>query len=151
MRRTWVWAIERDIFITAAHIPGILNVDADQKSRESALRTKCKIHESIFGHIKKDLGFYPSNDLFAFRINSQLPYFFIYCPDQKADVTKKAFCVSRQDLSFYCFLPFSCIGKLLKNIICDNATGILIVSNWQSVLVYRLARPIIDRSIYLST
>lgn len=106
MRRTWIWAIERDIFITAAHIPGILNVDADQKSRESALRTKCKIHESIFGHIKKDLGFYPSNDLFAFRINSQLPYFFIYCPDQKADVTKKHFAFHGKIYHFTVFSHF---------------------------------------------
>ena len=28
----WSWATERDIFITAAHIPGILNVEADHKS-----------------------------------------------------------------------------------------------------------------------
>ena len=76
-RRTWSWSIERDIFITAADIPGILNVDADQKSRKLVLRTKCKIHESIFGYffldIKKYLDFYPSNGLFAFRINAQVP------------------------------------------------------------------------------
>ena len=34
VRKTWCWAIERDIFINAAHIPAILNVEADQKSRK---------------------------------------------------------------------------------------------------------------------
>ena len=37
MRRIWRWVIERDIFITAAHITGILNVEADQESRKSEL------------------------------------------------------------------------------------------------------------------
>ena len=40
VRRIWSWAIGRDIFITAAHIPGILKVEADQKSRKSELRTE---------------------------------------------------------------------------------------------------------------
>ena len=35
----WIWAIEGDIFITAAHIPGILNAEADQESRKSEIRT----------------------------------------------------------------------------------------------------------------
>ena len=30
--------IERDIVITAAHIPGILNAEADQQSRKSELK-----------------------------------------------------------------------------------------------------------------
>ena len=29
VRRMWSWAIERDIFITVTHIPGIRNVEAD--------------------------------------------------------------------------------------------------------------------------
>ena len=37
VRRIWRWAIERDIFITAARITGILNEDADQEIRKSAL------------------------------------------------------------------------------------------------------------------
>ena len=44
-------AIERDIFITAAHIPGILNEEADQESRKSELRTEWRLHEFIFGYI----------------------------------------------------------------------------------------------------
>ena len=51
VRRIWSWAVERDI-VTAAHIPGILNVEADQESRKSGLRTEWKLHESIFGYIQ---------------------------------------------------------------------------------------------------
>ena len=53
----WSWGIERDISITAAHIPGILNVEAEQESRKSELRTEWKLNESIFGHIQKYLDF----------------------------------------------------------------------------------------------
>ena len=51
VRRIWSWTIERDIFITAAHIPAILNVEADQESRKSDLRTAWTLHESIFDYI----------------------------------------------------------------------------------------------------
>ena len=110
--RIWSGAIERDIFITAAHIPGILNVEADQESRKSELRTEWKLYGSIFGCIQKYLDIYPSVDLFASRINGQLPRFFAYRPDPKAEVIN-AFCISWHNLSFYCFPPFSCIGKVL--------------------------------------
>ena len=131
VRRIWSWAIERDTFITTAHIPGILNVKADQESRKSELRTEWKLHKSIFGYIQKYLDFYPSVDLFASRINVQLPRFFAYRPDPKAEVIN-AFCLSWHNLSFYCFPPFSCKGNILQKIISDNATGILIVPKWPS-------------------
>ena len=129
VKRIWSWAIERDIFTTATHIPGILNVEADQESRKSELRTEWKLHESIFGYIQKYLDFYPSVDLLASRINAQLPRFFAYRPDPKDEVIN-TFCVSWHNLSFYCFPPFSCIGKVLQKTISDNATDILIVPNW---------------------
>ena len=119
VRKIWIRAIERDIFITAVHIPGILNVEADQETRKS-------VHESVFGYIQKYLNFYPSVDLLASRINAQLTWFFAYRWDPKAEVIN-AFCVSWHNFSFYCFPPFSCIGKVLQKIISDNATGIFIV------------------------
>ena len=48
VRRIWSWAIERDIFITAAHIPGIINVEADQELRKSELRTEWKLHLLLY-------------------------------------------------------------------------------------------------------
>ena len=68
VRKIWNWVIEEDILITAANIPGILNVEADQESRKSKLRTEWKLHESTFGYIKKSVDCYPSIDLFASSI-----------------------------------------------------------------------------------
>ena len=45
--RTLSCAIEINIFIAATHIPGILNAEADQESRNSELRTEWKLHEII--------------------------------------------------------------------------------------------------------
>ena len=52
VRRIWSCANEKDIFITAAHIPGNLSEEADQEQRKSELRTKWKLHEFIFGYIQ---------------------------------------------------------------------------------------------------
>ena len=41
----------RNNFITAAHIPGILNVEADAESRNSETRTEWKSNEALFGSI----------------------------------------------------------------------------------------------------
>ena len=73
VRKIWSCVIERDIFITAAHIPSILNVEVDQESRKPELRTEWRLHESIFNYIKKYLDFCPSVDLFTSKINAQLP------------------------------------------------------------------------------
>ena len=72
-RRIWSWATQRCIFITVAHIPGILNVEAEKQPRKSDQRTKWQLHASIIGYIKN---FYPS--FFATRINAHLPRFFVY-------------------------------------------------------------------------
>ena len=131
MRRIWIWTNERVFFITAAHIPGILNVGADQESRKSELRTEWKLQESILSYIEKYFGFYSSVHLLASRINAQLSQFFAYRPDPKPEVIN-AFCVPWYNLSFYCFPPFSGIGKVLQKINSDNANDLLIFPNWPS-------------------
>ena len=105
MRKIWSRTIERDIFITAAHIPGILNAEVDQQSRKSELKIEWKLHESIFSYIKKYLDFYPSVNLFTSRIKAQLIQFLAYRPDLKAEVMN-GFCFSSHNLSFYCLPCF---------------------------------------------
>ena len=50
--------IEKDIFIDAAHITVIVNVETHQESRKSGLRTEWKLHESTFDYIKECVEFY---------------------------------------------------------------------------------------------
>ena len=102
VRRIWSWAMEEDIFITLAHILG-----ADQESWK--LEVNKKLQNEIYLWLYSKISRYlPIVVLFASRINVQLPQFFAYRPDQTAEVIN-AFCVS-----FYCFVPSSYTGKVLK-------------------------------------
>ena len=62
VRKIWNLVIMRNNFKTATHIPGIMNVEADEL-RKSDIRTKWKLNES-FLHSN------PSVDLFASRIKT---------------------------------------------------------------------------------
>ena len=73
--------------------------------------------------------FYPEVDLFASRINTQLPIFYSYCPHPQASIIN-AFSVNWNEIHLYCFPPFSCVGKVIQKVIFDEATGILVVPHW---------------------
>ena len=135
VRKIWEWATMRNNFITAAHIPGILNVEADAESRNSETTTKWKLNEALFRSILHHFRCSPSVDLFVSRINTQLPRFFAYRPDPNAEVIN-AFTVNWNKVDFYCFPPFSCIGKVIQKIISDKASGILIVPSWPNQYWY---------------
>ena len=133
----WHWAIENKNWITASHIPGILNVEADAESRKNEVKTEWKLNETIFHDLVSYLKFVPTIDIFASRINTQLPHFISYRPDPDA-VHINAFTVDWHLLKFYCFSPFSCIGRVIQKIIHDKATGIIIVPNWPNQAWYPL-------------
>ena len=129
VRQIWDWAIKRNNWITASHIPGVLNIEADEESRKCELRSEWQLNKNIFQTVIQHFKVFPDLDLFATRINTQLPSFFSYRPDPDA-MAVNAFSVDWEFINFYCFPPFSCIGKVIQKIITDNASGILIVPNW---------------------
>ena len=70
-RSIWKWCIERDIWITAAHLPGKQNVEADERSRKFNDRTEWKLNKQEFEKLVDHFGL-PEIDLFASRLNAQL-------------------------------------------------------------------------------
>ena len=68
-------------------------------------------------------------DLFASRLNAQLPVFVSYQPDPEAKQFI-AFAILWRDIRFYAFPPFAAIEKMLYKIVLDVATGIIVVPNW---------------------
>ena len=44
----WDWSIKRRLWLSGAHIPGGLNIEADEKSRKTELRTEWKLNRTIF-------------------------------------------------------------------------------------------------------
>ena len=127
--KIWLWCLERDIFISAQHIPGDTNVQADTLSRNFSDNLEWKLKEDIFKRICHHY-FIPNIDLFATRHNTQLERFASWHYDPDAVYTD-AFSCSWSDVEPYIFPPFSLIGKVINKIFSDNVQrAILIVPFW---------------------
>ena len=71
-REIWLWAIERDIWLTISHLPGKENVRADKNSRQFDHEKEWMLNTKLF---KLLTILWPNEmevDLFASRLNHQL-------------------------------------------------------------------------------
>ena len=127
----WKWCVQRNIWISAAFIPGVLNVDADFESRHVNLDAEWMLNSDMLNNALNDLEFSPVVDLFASRLNAQLPRYFSFRPDPNAEIVD-AFSVSWETLDFYAFAPFSVINRMFQKIIRERATGVVVVPEWKS-------------------
>lgn len=127
--KIWSWCFDRDIFISAQHIPGSHNFDADHMSRNFTDSTEWKLKPEIFTRICRHF-FEPDIDLFASRLNAQLETFVSWSYDPQSSYTD-AFSISWSDFNPYIFPPFSLIGKIINKIVHDNVrNAILVVPFW---------------------
>jgi len=103
----WGWVITRNNWVSAAHIPGASNVEADALSRKLTwIWNGCCRHPFF-----QKIGFWfgePSIDLFASRNNAQLPLYVSWEPDPQAKYVD-AFTVDWSGISFYALPPFCLI------------------------------------------
>ena len=70
-------------------------------------------------------------DLFASRLNAKLPRFYSWRPDPDAKIVD-AFTVPWNQNMFYAFPPFCLVGKVLQKIVQEQATGIVVVPDWDT-------------------
>ncbi|XP_063419548.1 uncharacterized protein LOC134703355 [Mytilus trossulus] len=125
----WLWCEERNIYITAVHVLGKLNITADYMSRHFSDSTEWKLHEKVFAKICH-LYYEPDIDLFATRLNKQVLSYVSWFPEPDA-VASDAFSISWSDFNPYIFPPFSMISRVLQKIQDDQVrTAILIVPMW---------------------
>ena len=110
IKMIWEWILAGKNWLSASHIPGILNVEADAESRKNDSKIEWKLNKKTFDFVVKHLKFEPCFDLFASRINTQLPRFAAYRPDPEAEVID-AFSISWKEVKFYAFV---CIGFYKK-------------------------------------
>ena len=80
----WAWAEDKNIWITASYIPGKENYDADAESRKKQTELEWMLNPKISMKIISKFKFQPEVDLFASRLNAQLPVFVSYYPDLEA-------------------------------------------------------------------
>lgn len=128
-KEIWDWCIARNLWISAGHIAGKANVEADLESRQNQTMTEWMLNTSLFSQSLKTLQFAPDIDLFASRLNKQLPNYVAYRPDPDS-IAIDAFTMNWAKLKFYAFPPFSVIAAVLKKIQEDKATGICVLPNW---------------------
>ena len=127
-RDIWLWCIDRGIWLTPAHIPGVDNVKADMASRVFNDKTEWQLEKSVFTQIVSVFG-KPDIDMFASRLNYQFKPFVSWVPDPEA-MAADAFTLNWKNQFIYVFPPFSIIPRILQKIEEDQARALMIVPMW---------------------
>ena len=127
-KEIWEWAADKNIWLSAAHIPGKDNIIADYKSRNFELSAEWGVTTHIFNKIIKQFGM-PDIDLFATRLNKQVTKFVSWQPDPEAFAID-AMTLNWNNFYSYCFPPFSIIAKTLMKIRHDRANAVIVVPMW---------------------
>ena len=76
----WEYVLSKGSWITARHIPGVLNVETDLASRQFNPHTEWMLDKTIFKKITVRF-FVPEIDLFASRLSHQVPLYMSWDPD----------------------------------------------------------------------
>jgi len=130
-RSIWEWCLERNIYLSAIHIPGSQNVEADFYSRNFSDSTEWMLKKDIFARICQQL-FTPSIDLFASHLNTQMSKFVSWFPEP-GSFHNNAFTLSWHDMLPYIFPPFNQIAKVINKIKEDCVEkAILIFPYWKA-------------------
>ena len=98
-RNIWEWCKLRDILLSAQHIPGKLNIQADTLSREMSSNLEWSLNGEVFQEIVSQT-FIPEIDLFASRLNAKTAKFISWLP-QPGAVAIDAFSLSWANMNCY--------------------------------------------------
>ena len=124
----WDWCLNHNIWLSATHIPGSKNIQADKESRVLKESTEWSLSLEVFNVIQERWGKFDI-DLFASRLNFKVPRYVSWRPDPGAQFIN-AFLMNWKPYYFYAFPPFSLLATFLQKIEQDQSTGILIVPMW---------------------
>ena len=129
-REIWIWCISKEIHISAAHIPGAVNEEADALSRSYKDDLEWSLDNSVFHKIKS---LYPlvETDMFASRINAKLKKYVSFYPDHEAFAVD-AFSINWDKKVLYMFPPFSVIPRILQKIQMEQAEVVLVAPVWKT-------------------
>ena len=135
-KHLWMWCLERNVHITAQHLPGVLNSVADAESRKMMDRSDWKLNPVIFQRVVDRYG--PIEiDLFASRLTTQCRRYFSWRPDPSAEATD-AFLQDWSGLRGYANPPWSLIGRVLAQVRSQQARVTLLTPVWKTQPWYPL-------------
>ena len=115
LSRPLQWCLQRQITVSASHIPGILKVNADRESRSHLDSSDWKLCPAVFQALQNRWG--PLDiDLFASRLTNQLPRFVSWKPDPLSEAVD-AFSLQWNKVKGYAFPPFCLLGRCLSQVL----------------------------------
>ena len=143
----WVWCLERGITLSAEHLPGVENCVADFESRTVQSSAEWQLRKDIFLNLMR--AHQCNVDLFATRLNHQLPQYVSWRPDPFALGTD-AMQIPWTRLKGYAFPPFVLISKILRKVREERTMILLIAPVWESQAWYpTLLSMLVDYPILL--
>ena len=136
------------VVLTARHVPGVMNLVADQLSRsQQTLHTEWSLNPKIFRWLSQ-IDFQPQIDLFATRFNHKLPQYVSPVPDPKA-LAVDALEMNWSGLLLYSFPPTALCPLVVKKLINSQSCRMLLVAplwetkEWlQDLMALSIRRPI---------
>ena len=126
----WTWCLERGIMLSAEYLPGVDNRIADMESRTVQSSAEWQLRRDIFLSLMQEIC-QCDVDLFASRLNHQLPLFISWRPDPSAMGTD-ALQTPWIRWKGYAFPPFALISKVLRKVREEGSTILLIAPVWES-------------------
>ena len=134
-KEIWIWCTSRDLHISAAHIPGKDNFEADKNSRKCQDATEWQLNPKIY---KAVCGIFGTRgmDLYASQINRQTEKYVSWKPEPEAFAVD-TFSINWSHHFMYIFSPFSLLTKVIKKVYWVQATGILVFQRGQHSLGIR--------------
>lgn len=143
----WQWCESRRIFVSASYIKSTDNIIADAESRRNHPDIEWELNSDSFTQITNNFGM-PDIDLFASRINRKCAKYVSWHRDPDAFAIN-AFTFNWKNFFFYAFPPVSVILKMLRKIINDGATGIVVVPMWPTQPWYPLFNKLVVSNIII--
>ena len=127
-RDIWLWCLDNQIHLSAAHVPGTSNSEADEMSRSFNDELELSLEDLQFAKIQSK---FPdiSVDLFASRLNKKLQKYVSFRLEPSAFAVD-AFSFRWTDEFSYIFSPFSLIPRKLQKLEEDQAEVIMIAPLW---------------------
>lgn len=84
VRKIWLWAYDKNSWLSASHIPGKVNCDADYESRQFQTEHEWMLDKDVLQTAIKKLRFEPECDLFATRVNKQFEKYVSWKPEPES-------------------------------------------------------------------
>jgi len=128
------WCKDRNIWITACHIAGKDNIEADSLSRDLNPNIEWTLNSDEF-KVLCDLYGTPEIDLFASRLNYQIKKYISYHPDPHAYAID-AFS-HKWEGYVYIFPPFNLIPRVIRKLLEDGTPkALVILPEWKMATWY---------------